>query len=141
MQGNAIDQVLEGYATDKTEVEATLKDGSVVRGRIKNFDGYVIFMDGGAGQMVYRHSLLKIALAKAASVSEPLAQPQSIGKPGRERFQVKPDARQNIPQQKSNRQPRPKPQERRPQVEAQEDTSRIGSMGEAMQKWLQSQKG
>lgn len=143
MHVNAIDQALEGYASDKTEVEVTLKDGSVVRGRIMNFDGYVIFTDGGSGQMLYRHSLLKIAPAKAAHVSEPLAQPQpqSIGKPRRERFQVKPDARQNVPQQKINRPPKPKPQERRPQVDAQEDTGRIGSMGEAMQKWLQSQKG
>lgn len=141
MQGNAIDQALEGYATDKTEVEATLKDGSVVRGKIKNFDGYVVFMDGGNGQMLYRHSLLKIAPAKAESVSEAQPQTKPVEKPRRERFQARPDARQNAQQQKSTRPPRPKPQERRPQVEAQEDTGRIGSMGEAMQKWLQSQKG
>jgi RNA chaperone Hfq len=141
MQGNAIDQALEGYASDRTEVEATLKDGSVVRGWIKNFDGYVIFMDGGSGQMIYRHSLLKISPAKAAIASELQAQPQDADKPRHDRFQIKPEARQNARQQKSNRPPRPKPQERKPQVAAQEDTSRIGSMGEAMQKWLQSQKG
>jgi sRNA-binding regulator protein Hfq len=139
MHGNAIDQALEGYASGKTEVEATLKDGSVVRGRIMNFDGYVIFMDGGSGQMLYRHSLLKIAPAKEARTSD--AQTQPAEKPRRERFQVKPDARQNAQQQKNTRPPRPKPQERKPQVAAQEDTGRIGSMGEAMQKWLQSQKG
>jgi len=137
MQGNAIDQALEGYASDKTEVEVTLKDGSAVRGRIRNFDGYVIFFDGDAGPMLYRHSLLKIAPAKAARVTEAQAQPKPIEKPRRERFQVKPDAQQ----QKGSRPPRPKPQERRPQVASQEDTGRIGSMGEAMQKWLQSQKG
>jgi len=138
MQGNAIDQALEGYASGKTEVEVTLKDGSVIRGKIMNFDGYVIFFDGGSGPMIYRHSLLKIAPAKAARVSEAQAQP--VEKPRRERFQVKPEARQNAQQQKSNRPPRPKPQEHKTQA-TQEDTGRIGSMGEAMQKWLQSQKG
>ena len=140
MQGNAIAQALEGYASDKTEVEVTLKDGSVVRGRIRNFDGYVIFLDGGSGQMLYRHSLLKIAPAAAARVSE-AAQAQPAERTRRERFQVKPDDRRSAQPQKSNRPQKPKPQERRPQVDAQEDTGRIGSMGEAMQKWLQSQKG
>lgn len=141
MHVNAIDQALEGYVSDKTEVEVTLKDGSFVRGRIKNFDGYVIFFDGDNGQMVYRHSLLKIAPAMAARVSEAQAQPQPADRQRRERFQAKPDDRRNVQPQKSNRPPKPKPQERRPQPQAQEDTGRIGSMGEAMQKWLQSQKG
>jgi RNA chaperone Hfq len=109
MHVNAIDQALEGYASDKTEVEVTLKDGSVVRGRIMNFDGYVVFFDGGSGQMLYRHSLLKIAPAAAARVSEAQAQPQPADRPRRERFQAKPDDRRNVQPQKSNR-----PQSRNP---------------------------
>jgi RNA chaperone Hfq len=143
MHVNAIDQALEGYASDKTEVEVTLKDGSVVRGRIKNFDGYVIFFNGGSGQMVYRHSLLKIAPATAARVSETQArpQPQQIDRPRRERFQTKPDDRRNVQPQKSSRPPRPKPQERKPQPQAKEESGHMGTMGEAMLEWLKSQKG
>lgn len=139
MHVNAIDQALEGYASDKTEVELTLKDGSVVRGVIKNFDGYVIFTDGGGSQMVYRHSLLKIAPAMAARVPDAQAQPAE--RPRRERFQTKPDDRRNVQPQKSNRPPKPRPQERRPQPQPQEESGHMGTMGEAMLEWLKSQKG
>ena len=139
MLDNAIDQALEGYASDKTEVEVTLKDGSIVRGTIKNFDGYVMFMDGGNSQMVYRHSLLKIGQAKAASISEVQAQPAE--RPRTERFQARPDTRHNPPQMKNNRPPRPKPQERRPQAQPQEDSGHMGSMGDVMREWLKNQKG
>ncbi len=119
MHVNAIDQMLEEYQGGQTDVSITLRDGTVVQGKVKDFDGYVVLMAGGPEQMLYRHSILK--LAKAGEVQRERPAPRPRPEPARKQP------------------PKPRP-ERQPAKAAQPKSEGFGTLGEAMQKWLESQK-
>ncbi len=63
MNTSPFDEALEGFYSKGAEAAITLKDGSELKGKVKKYDGYVIFLDNGAEMMVYRHSILKLSEA------------------------------------------------------------------------------
>ncbi|MBI5696709.1 MAG: RNA chaperone Hfq [Nitrospirae bacterium] len=145
MRTNQFDTALDELAAGKKDTSLTLKDGTTLTGRIKEFDGYVIVLEGEPMRMVYRHSILKLSEAVARKAERPAprpaerqAQPQRPA--DRPRTAPSPRPRQDRPP----RERRPE-QERRPaqpaRMESPEPPTGSGTMGEAMLKWLKSQKG
>ena len=130
MQSNTLDELLEDFYKAGNDVSITLRDNTVVQGRVNNFDGYIILLTGEPEQLIYRHSILKVTAAIPASQPREAREPR----PRRQAAQPQP-----------GRQPRPRP-ERQPAREpkAREEKAKpehIGTMGEEMLKWLKSQKG
>jgi len=136
---NPLEQTLEQYMRDRSELGITLRDGSFIKGKVKDYDGYVILIEGSPDTVVYRHSVLKLAEAGAA-MPERQTRPERQARPER-------PARPQAP----DRQPRParvqppRVQQKRPEkpVHSGQNESHdgMGTMGEAMMKWLKSQKG
>ena len=122
MHVNALDQMLEEYQGGQTDVSITLRDGTVVSGKVKDFDGYVVLLTGGPEQMLYRHSILK--LSKAGVVERERPAPRTRPTPAPRKPQ-----------------PRPRPErERQPAKAPAAKAEGFGTLGDAMQKWLESQK-
>lgn len=135
MNINALDSSLEGFAGKDQEVSITLRDNSTVVGKVKSFDAYIILLADGPGTMVYRHSILKLSEKlpeqKTAPAPKPMPErPVSQGRPPSMRRPANRPAQR--PEMASAPQARPK--------EAALDKP-LGTMGEAMLKWLKSQKG
>lgn len=131
MNVNALDIALEEYLGKNTEVSVTLRDSAMCRGRIKDFDGYVILLSGEPDLILYRHSVLKLTEAVAPRVHERVQ--EKVFQPRRQQ-----------PQQPPSKPPRKRPageQAARPPREQAEKPGQMGTLGEAMQKWLESQKG
>lgn len=119
MHANALDQMLAEYQDGLADVSFTLRDGTVLQGRVKDFDGYVVLLTGEPEQVLYRHSILKFT--KAVPVEKTKAS-------------VRP-ARPTEPRKR----PMPKA-EKQPVKPAPAKSEGFGTLGEAMQKWLESQK-
>ena len=135
MQENALDRMLEEYAGNKAEIGITLKDATFLKGTVKSFDGYVILMEGEPGELIYRHSILK--LSSPAAHLQPVqtaARPEAPRAIAERKFQ-RPSA---APRRKAP--PRPRP-ERQPESSREEKPGHLGTLGEEMMKWLKSQKG
>lgn len=129
MNINALDSALEGFMQGDQEVSITLRDSTTVSGKVKSFDAYVILLAGEPGTMVYRHSILKL--------TEKLAErPLPEHKPRPEERPLRP-VRPSPPPRKRPARVSAEPAQ---QKEAASDRS-MGTLGEAMQKWLKSQQG
>ncbi|MHB8172857.1 MAG: RNA chaperone Hfq [Nitrospirota bacterium] len=131
MNSNPFDEALENFHSKDTEAALVLKDGSQLRGRIKRFDGYVVFLENGAETMVYRHSILKLSDAaqeRAEIQPAPRPEPRKTPAPTSSR---KPPVRQKRP-------PRREPPQA---VQQKEPAGSLSRMGEELQKWLKNQKG
>jgi RNA chaperone Hfq len=125
MHVNALDQMLEEYNDGHTDVSFTLRDGTIVKGRVKDFDGYVILLTGEPEQILYRHSILKLSKAAPAMREKPTAR---LTRPVE-------------PKKRVETRPRPRPKAEKPPVTPPAAKSEgFGTLGEAMQKWLESQK-
>ncbi len=132
--------MLEEYAGSKAEIGITLKDATLVKGYVKSFDGYVILMEGEPGELVYRHSILKLSSSAVAVQPQPAPAfrrpeaPSAMPRATMERkFQRPTEPRRKLP-------PRPRP-ERQPESKREEKPGQLGTLGEEMMKWLKSQKG
>ena len=135
MNTSPFDEALEGFYSKGAEAAITLKDGSELKGKIKKYDGYVIFLDNGAEMMVYRHSILKL--------SEPAARPEQRVEKAQARPRPEPRSAptrmpRNTTDQKK-RPPRKEPFQATPQKE--QEPGGISRMGEELLKWLKNQKG
>ncbi|HLB25615.1 MAG TPA: RNA chaperone Hfq [Nitrospirota bacterium] len=128
MNVNALDIALEEYLGKNTEVSVTLRDSAMVRGRIKDFDGYVILLSGEPDLILYRHSVLKLTEAVAPRVHERVQ--EKVFQPRRQPPPSKPPRKRPAGEQAA-----------RPPREQAEKPGQMGTLGEAMQKWLESQKG
>jgi host factor-I protein len=60
METNLLDRMLDTYLTAQTPVTVTLQNKIRVTGKIKLFDSYVIIMNGGKREIVYRHAISSI---------------------------------------------------------------------------------
>ncbi len=131
MNSNPFDDTLEDFYSRGTEAAFVLKDGSRLTGRIKRFDGYVVFLENGAEMMVYRHSILKLSDAAAQDRAEtqtrPLSEPKTAPAP-----RPRP---KTLPRQK-----RPPRKEQSFSVQ-QKEPGAVSQMGEELLKWLKNQKG
>ena len=137
MQSNVIETMLDDFASRGEDISITLRDGSSVRGKVDRFDGYVIMLSGVNPQIVYRHSILKLMPAAQAEQKPAGQRPRASERPER------PERREYIPRApQPPRTSRPKPgyTDKRPAKEP-EKSGDITTMGEAMMKWLKSQKG
>jgi RNA chaperone Hfq len=134
MNASPFDEALEEFYSKGTEAAITLKDGSELKGRIKKYDGYVIFMDNGAEMMVYRHSILK--LSEAAQPERRAEKPQARPRPEPRTAPAR--MPQNTAAQKK-RPPRKEPFQPTPQKE--QEPGGISRIGEELLKWLKNQKG
>jgi len=128
MNVNALDIALEEYLGKNTEVSVTLRDSAMCRGRIKDFDGYVILLSGEPDLILYRHSVLKLTEAVAPRVHERVQ--EKVFQPRRQPPPSKPPRKRPAGEQAA-----------RPPREQAEKPGQMGTLGEAMQKWLESQKG
>jgi RNA chaperone Hfq len=130
MNINALDSALEGFIQGGREVSITLRDNSTVSGKVKSFDAYVILLAGGQDTMVYRHSILKLT-EKLAEMPKPEHKPRTEERPA-------PHAKPSPPPRK-----RPARVSAEPAQQPREAASDkpLGTLGEAMQKWLKSQQG
>jgi RNA chaperone Hfq len=134
MNTSPFDEALEEFYSKGAEAAITLKDGSELKGRIKKYDGYVIFLDNGTEMMVYRHSILKLSEAapQEQRAEKAQARPRQAPRPAPARMP------QNTPGQKK-RPPRKEPFQAVSQQEP--EPGGISRMGEELLKWLKSQKG
>jgi RNA chaperone Hfq len=134
MNTSPFDEALEEFYSKGAEAAITLKDGSELKGRIKKYDGYVIFLDNGTEIMVYRHSILKLSEAapQEQRTEKAQARPRQAPRPAPARMP------QNTTGQKK-RPPRKEPFQAIPQKE--QEPGGISRMGEELLKWLKSQKG
>ena len=131
MNSNPFDDTLEDFHSKGTEAAIILNDGSQMKGRVKRFDGYVVFLENDVDVMVYRHSILKLSEAAALERAERQPQPKT--------------ERGTAPAPK----PRPKtpPRQKRPPRKEQSFTAPqkepggMSRMGEELLKWLKNQKG
>ncbi len=130
MNGNPFDDTLEDLYSRGMEAALMLKDGSRLTGRIKRFDGYVVFLENGVEMMVYRHSILKLSEASAEIAQ---TEPRPAPGPG--------TAPPSKPRPKTP--PRPKRPPRREQSPSvrQKEPGAVSQMGEELLKWLKNQKG
>ncbi len=131
MNSNPFDDSLEDFCSRGAEAALVLKDGSQLKGRIKRFDGYVVFLENDVDVMVYRHSVLKLSEAAALERSE--TQPQPRPEP---RTVPAPKPRPKTPP----RQKRPPRKEQSFSVQ-QKEPGAMSRMGEELLKWLKNQKG
>ena len=136
MQENSLDRMLEEYAGKKAEVAITLKDATFIKGIVKSFDGYVVLMEGEPGELIYRHSILKLSSPAAAQPqpAQAAVRPEAARAATERKFQ-RPAA---APRRKAPQRPRP---ERQPESKREEKPGHLGTLGEEMMKWLKSQKG
>ncbi len=126
MQTNPLEQVLEEYSKTRSELGITLRDGSYIKGMVKDYDGYVILLDGVPDTIVYRHSILKLAAAGAGPQRRTAPAPEKRVTPPRK--------------EPSGRPSKPRP-ENPPVKEPAASQGGLGVMGEAMLRWLERQKG
>ena len=136
MQENALDRMLEECAEKKAEIGITLKDATFIKGIVKSFDGYVVLMEGEPGELIYRHSILKLSSPAAAQPqpTQAAVRPEAARAATERKFQ-RPAA---APRRKAPQRPRP---ERQPESKREEKPGHLGTLGEEMMKWLKSQKG
>ena len=136
MQENSLDRMLEEYAGNKAEIGITLKDATFIKGIVKSFDGYVVLMEGEPGELIYRHSILKLSSPAAAQPqpAQAAVRPEAARAATERKFQ-RPAA---APRRKAPQRPRP---ERQPESKREEKPGHLGTLGEEMMKWLKSQKG
>ena len=136
MQENSLDRMLEEYAGKKAEVAITLKDATFIKGIVKSFDGYVVLMEGEPGELIYRHSILKLSSPAAAQPqpTQAAVRPEDARAATERKFQ-RPAA---ALWRKAPQRPRP---ERQPESKREEKPGHLGTLGEEMMKWLKSQKG
>jgi sRNA-binding regulator protein Hfq len=136
MHANALDQMLEECLGNGKPISITLRDNSIIHGKIKNFDGYVIMLEDGPDTVIYRHSVLKLAEYRPEAARPQVAefhqeQPDRASRMAGKNFRPQPH------QQKKSR-PRPDEQQSRT---SQERPGEVSVLGEEMLKWLKSQKG
>jgi sRNA-binding regulator protein Hfq len=129
MNINALDSALEDFMQGDREVSITLRDNSTLAGKVKSFDAYVILLAGEPGTMVYRHSILKLT-EKLTEKLIPEHKPRAEEKPVRHARPSPPPRRRPARAGAETTQPR----------EAASDKP-LGTLGEAMLKWLKSQQG
>jgi RNA chaperone Hfq len=134
MNASPFDEALEEFYSKGTEAAITLKDGSELKGRIKKYDGYVIFLDNGAEMMVYRHSILKLSEA---------ARPEQRAEKAQARPRPEPrTAPARMPQNTTAQKKRPTRKEPFQSISQKEpEPGGISRMGEELLKWLKNQKG
>ena len=135
MQENALDRMLEKYAGNKAEIGITLKDATFLKGTVKSFDGYVILMEGEPGELIYRHSILKLSSPAAARPQPAPAAGRPEAPAMMERKFQRPET---APRRSAPARLRP---ERQPESKREEKPGHLGTLGEEMMKWLKSQKG
>jgi sRNA-binding regulator protein Hfq len=117
MSANLIDNNLKIAVEQSKPVKMTLRDGSVVSLKVKEFDGYVVLVEGKPDYLLYRHSILDIDAGlthgprrdarqvskKDAAPPRPSAKPRQPGKPRSEPADKKRRPRREAGDQ--NRQP------------------------------------
>lgn len=134
MNTSPFDEALEEFYSKGAEAAITLKDGSELKGRIKKYDGYVIFLDNGAEMMVYRHSILK--LSEAAAQEQRAEKPQARPRPGTR------TASARMPQKSAAQKKSPPRREPSQAISHKEpESGSVSRMGEELLKWLKNQKG
>jgi sRNA-binding regulator protein Hfq len=147
MQTNLIDNTIRQYIDSGAEAGISLHDGSVVKGRITDFDGYVVIVGSEVPAMVYRHSILKISDASSLTDKRPPAvpRPARTEKPGPGKSGTQP-ARQDRPVHRQKPAPKQRTDKRPPRPAPQEKAAPSGDdfanpMAEKLANWLKSQKG
>jgi len=137
MYANLLDEMLSEQCLKDPGIGITLKDGTALYGKIKDFDSYVIILDGNPETVIYRHSILKLSASvpKPAAAREPA--PVRAAPPVRETAPVRERTPRRPQQRPANR---PDPRHAHESV-PQDKTGQFNPMAEAMQKWLKSQKG
>lgn len=146
IQSNLIDQTLKGFVDSGEEVGIALRDGTSVKGRLTDFDSYVLMVGEGATTVVYRHSVLKVlpaaVLVQKPAVERP-AQPRPEQRPEQRRTeQRRTDSRPSGPRQAPKKsQPRRQPPrvEEMPAQVSKDDFS--NPMAGQLEKWLKNQQG
>jgi sRNA-binding regulator protein Hfq len=133
MNINALDSALEGFMQGGQEISITLRDSTTVSGKVKSFDAYVILLAGEPGNMVYRHSILKLT-EKLAEI--PIERPKPEHRPRPEEKPLRPVRPSPPPRKRPARVSAEPAQQKEPASERS-----LGTLGEAMQKWLKSQQG
>lgn len=151
MQTNLIDNTIKELMDSGAEAGIALHDGTILTGRLTDFDGYVVVLGTELPVIVYRHSILKIttsaAIAKKPAPERPRPQQARTEKPATERPRQTParaerpasqPARQTPRRPQERKQPRPSVQEK-PAASTQDDFK--NPMAEKMAIWLKGQKG
>lgn len=147
MQTNLIDNTIKEYIDSGTEAGLSLHDGSVVKGRITDFDGYVVIVGSDIPAMVYRHSILKISDASSLmdKKSPAAPRPARTDKPAPGKSGPQP-ARQDRPAPRQKPAPKQRTDKRPPRPAPHEKAAPSGDdfanpMAEKLANWLKSQKG
>jgi len=131
IQSNLIDITLAKFRDTREEIGVALRDGTVVKGRLSDFDSYIMLVDTGTTTVVYRHSVLNVSPAAAIS-----AQPKS--KPSPANQDTRPSGK---PRQAPKKTQQRKPAERKPVLPAQDKDDFANPLAGQMERWLKSQKG
>ena len=146
MELNLLDKMLTDYRTNRTRVTVVLQNKGRVSGVIKAFDSYVLIMDGGRNEIVYRHAVSSIQPFVAEQVQQPAPQPtQQTAQPRQPRpqtqaqtqIQQRPRPAQR-PGQAAAKHRSPKPVQ--PMAAAAPEQSLKNTMQEGLLRWMQEQK-
>lgn len=130
METNLLDRMLASYRDQRTAVTVSLQNKVRLTGAIRDFDSYVIILEGPKNEIIYRHAVSSIAPAGAAVRSA--APPQR-----KEAVLPAPRTEAAAPAQKT---PRQKGQRPAPKAPASPDAGLNSGMREGLLRWMQEQK-
>jgi sRNA-binding regulator protein Hfq len=140
MQTNLIDAELEKHFNNNSPVYLTLRDNTILKGAVKDYDAYVVILAGDKDSVVYRHSILKVA---DSPVHRPVykneARPAPVPRPAASRSEAQTRPQGDRPPRPKKPPVRPAPA-RAPEI-APEAQAPMNPLADEMMKWLKSQKG
>jgi host factor-I protein len=71
MDVNLLDKMLTAYRDQKTPVTIVLQNKARVSGKVQAFDNYVIVLENGRNEIVYRHAISSLAPGAAGEQTRP----------------------------------------------------------------------
>jgi len=129
MPNNLIDQTLIFSKEQSTPVRMSLRNGETVSVRIKDFDGYVVLVEGEPDYLLYRHSISNVDGGTGH-------RPSRQSKPSRQA-----QGRKTGPAPKAAVKKRaPKKAAPEPSQQNREGQSFANPMADQLKKWLDSKK-
>jgi host factor-I protein len=74
MDVNLLDKMLTAYREQKTPVTIVLQNKARVSGKVQAFDNYVIVLENGRNEIVYRHAISSLSPGTAVEQTRPAQQ-------------------------------------------------------------------
>jgi host factor-I protein len=134
MDANLLDKMLTAYREQKTPVTIVLQNKARVSGKVQAFDNYVIILENGRNEIVYRHAISSLAPGRAAEHPRP---PQQ--RPEQMTAASKP-VRQAAPTLRKHRAGKTVPVAPKTSAASGEHTTINTGMKEGLLRWMKEQK-